>query len=159
MKIKLDESIASAQNLKTLILEIREYAHWFSQNAIRKRVSSKSSSDKPELSKAADSLIRSWKSPIDRSGLDELIAALEELEKTAPRLTITLAAPPASGLKKMLVAWLREEISPDILVSFDFNSTLLGGMVLRCGSKIFDWSLRRQILDECTRFPEVLRNA
>lgn len=159
MKINLDESVSSAQNLKSLILEIRDYAHWFSQNAIRKRVSSKSASDKPELSKAADNLIRNWKSPMDRSGLDELISALEDLEKTAPRLTITLAAPPASGLKKMLVAWLREEISPDILVSFDFNSTLLGGMVLRCGSKIFDWSLRRQILDERTRFPEVLRNA
>ncbi|HEX5797513.1 MAG TPA: F0F1 ATP synthase subunit delta [Candidatus Saccharimonadales bacterium] len=161
MKVKLDGSVASPQDLKTLILEMRGYAHWFSQNAVKKRLNAKSASEKPDLSVAAESLIRdlNQKKSLDRKGLDELIADLEEFADTAPRLNVTLAAPPVRGLKKTLVNWLREEISPEILVTFDFNSTLLGGMVLRCGSRIFDWSLRRQILDERARFPEVLRNA
>ena len=161
MKIKLDGSISSPQNLKTLVLEMRDYAHWFSQNEVRKRVNAKRSTDKPELSPAASLLIRDWgqKGPMDRKSLEELISGLEDMEDTAPRVTITLAAPPAAGLKKMLVNLLREEVAPDVLVTFDFNSTLLGGMVLRCGSRIFDWSFRRQILDSRGQFPEVLRNA
>ncbi|HET7673821.1 MAG TPA: F0F1 ATP synthase subunit delta [Candidatus Saccharimonadales bacterium] len=158
MKIKLDGSVSSPQNLKALILEMRDYARWFSQNDVKKRLHAKGASDKPQLSVGAESLVSEIK-PLDRKNLDELISALEDLEDSAPRLTITLAAPPASGLKKMLVSWLREEISPHILVTFDFSSTLLGGMVVRCGSRIFDWSLRKQILDERGRFPEVLRNA
>jgi hypothetical protein len=161
MKIKLDGSVSSPQNLKTLVLEMRDYAHWFSQNEVRKRINAKHSTDKPELSPAANALIHDWeqKGSSDRKSLDELIAALEDMEDAAPKVTITLAAPPAAGLKKMLVNWLREEVAPDVLVTFDFNSTLLGGMVLRCGSRIFDWSFRRQILDSRGQFPEVLRNA
>ncbi|HEX5456541.1 MAG TPA: F0F1 ATP synthase subunit delta [Candidatus Saccharimonadales bacterium] len=161
MKIKLDGSISSPQNLKTLVLEMRDYAGWFSKNEIKKRVNAKHSTDKPELSPAASMLLHDWgqNGSLDRKSLDELIAALENMEDTAPKATITLAAPPAAGLKKMLVNWLREEIAPDILVTFDFNSTLLGGMVLRCGSRMFDWSFRRQILDSRAQFPEVLRNA
>jgi hypothetical protein len=161
MKIKLDGSVSSPQNLKTLVLEMRDYAHWFSQNEVRRRINAKHSADKPELSVAASVLIHDWerKGSLDRKSLDELIAALEDMEDAAPKVTITLAAPPAAGLKKMLVNWLREEVAPDVLVTFDFNSTLLGGMVLRCGSRIFDWSFRRQILDSRGQFPEVLRNA
>jgi F0F1-type ATP synthase delta subunit len=69
-----------------------------------------------------------------------------------------LAAPPSNGIKKTLVAWCRKNIATDILVNFDFNSTLLGGMVVRYGSHVFDWSFRRKILEEHSKFPGVLRN-
>jgi F0F1-type ATP synthase delta subunit len=73
-------------------------------------------------------------------------------------MTITLAAPATTGIKKQLTAWCRDNVAPDVLVRFEFNQTLLGGMVVRFGSHIYDWSLRRQILDGRTKFPEVLRN-
>lgn len=159
MKLQLESSISSPQDLKSVILEIREYARWYSHNSIKKQVRAGHAADQPELSSAANALVHSWaaKNPLSTRSLDGLIAALQEYQETAQQMTITLAAPPTSGLKKTLVAWCRENIAPDVLVNFQFNATILGGMVVRYGSHIFDWSFRRQILDARTNFPEVLR--
>jgi hypothetical protein len=159
MKLQLENSISSPQDLKGVILEVREYARWYRHNAIKKQVRAGHAAEQPELSPAAAALIRSWgtKDPLSSRSLDSLITTLEGYQASAHQLTITLAAPPTSGLKKTLVAWCRENVAPDVLVNFEFNATLLGGMVVRSGSRIFDWSFRRQILDAHANFPEVLR--
>jgi ATP synthase delta (OSCP) subunit len=158
-KFKLEDTVSSPQDLKSLTLEIREYAKWFAHNYIKKRVHARNISKEPELSPAASAVMRQWSAgkELTTKGLDELIATLEEYARSAPLLTITLAAVPPAGLKKTLVGWCRDNIAPNVLVNFQFNSTLLGGMVVRSGSRVFDWSFRRQILAERGRFPEVLR--
>ena len=72
-------------------------------------------------------------------------------------MSITLAAPAGAGLKRTLAEWCRQNIDENLLVHFDFNATLLGGMVVNYGSRIFDWSFRRRILEDRAKFPEVLR--
>jgi F0F1-type ATP synthase delta subunit len=83
---------------------------------------------------------------------------LREFEESAPHITLTLAAPAPNGLKKTLISWCRDNIDKNILVDFKFNATILGGMVVVYGSRIFDWSFKRQILAAREKFPEVLRN-
>lgn len=159
MKFKLDESISSLQDLKSLILEIHEYERWFSHNAIKKQVHVRTATKPPELTPAARAVMREWSTgkELTVKSLDELIKTLEAYGHKAPSISITLAALPSAGLKKTLVAWCRNNISPNIMVDFQFNSTLLGGLVVRSGSHVFDWSFRRQILAERNKFPEVLR--
>jgi len=162
VKLKLPEEISSPQDLKAVIIEIRDYARWAAHADIKKRVHAKTrkhQAEQPELSPAASALLRAWKAdnPDTARGLDQLIHLLEATIEHSPTLAITLAAPPSSGLKKTLVSWCRENIAADVLVSFQFNSTLLGGLVVRSGSHIFDWSFRRQILENRNHFPEVLR--
>ena len=162
MKLRLEESVSSPQDLKAVILEIRDYARWYSHNSVKKRlrVKMKRKAEQPMISPAATALIREWasKNPLNQKSFDQLIETLEAYARMAPQLTITLAAPPTSGLKKALVAWCRQNISPNMLVNFQFNSALLGGMVVRSGSHVFDWSFRRQILESRQHFPEVLCN-
>lgn len=164
MKLKLEESISSPEDLKAVILEIQSYARWYSHNAIKKRLGvkmrRKTTAEAPVLSPETSNIIRDWSSEntLTQSSFDQLLKTLETYARTAPQLTITLAAPPSNGLKKTLVGWCRENISPDMLVNFQFNSVLLGGMVVRSGSHVFDWSFRRQILETRQRFPEVLRH-
>lgn len=160
IKLELPDSVSSSQDLAALTLEVRDYAKWFSHNAIKKRVHAKHNSPAPDLSHAASEMIESWraKKPLTTSSLDDLIKALEKYKDTAPTLTITLAAPPTKDIKQTLVSWCRKNIKPNILVSFQFDATLLGGMVVRYGSHIFDWSFRRQLLAARERFPEVLRS-
>jgi hypothetical protein len=162
MKLRLDDSVASPQDLQAMILEIRGYARWFSHNAVKKRVGAKhgAHAEAPELSVAAAALVKALgaRQPLSTERLDGLIAGLEDYAADAPVMSITLAAPPTGGLKKQLVAWCRENVAPDTLVNFQFNSTLLGGMVVRIGSRIFDWSFRRQILENRQKFPEMLRH-
>lgn len=159
MKLKLPDSIASLQDLSALQLELHEYAKWFSHESIKKRIDAKHASAMPSLSPAAMEIIRTWhtKTTLTEHTLDELLKTLEAYRNSAPTITVTLAAPATSTVKKTLVAWCRQNIAPDVLVSFQFNATLLGGMVIRYGSRVFDWSFRRQILGARDKFPEVLR--
>lgn len=160
MKVKLPKTVASPQDLSALTLEVKEYAKWYAHEAIKNRFGShKPSSNTPVLSAGASEIIRSWfgnKEP-NRLGFDGLIRTLEQYGKSSQLVTITLAAPAPNSLKATLVEWFRANVSPDVLVSFQINSTLLGGMVVRSGSRVFDWSFRRQIIDGKTAFPEVLR--
>lgn len=159
MKFKLPDSISSLQDLTTLQLELKEYARWFAHDAMKKRVSVVTTSAAPVITPAAQDILREWhiKHTMTQQSLDELIKMLDSYKKAATTITITLAAPPTTDIKKTLVSWCRINIAPNVLVSFQFNSTLLGGMVVRYGSRVFDWSFRRQILASRELFPEILR--
>lgn len=160
MKLKLPDSISSTQEVTGLTLEVREYAKWFSHAVIMKKMNNKKIPAAPTLSASANEMIRNWANgkSLTRQNLDELIATLEKFKRSSETMTIVLAAPATNDLKRQLVAWCRKNISDNILVTFQFNATLLGGMVVRYGSRIFDWSFRRKILANRGHFPEVLRN-
>ena len=160
MKIKLPSIVSSPQDLTALTLEIMEYARWYQHESIKDRVDAKRRTEAPTLSPAATELLRQEGKGKDLSKqeLDTLVKALQDIKNSAPTMTITLAAPPTNAVKADLVTWCRENISPGVLVNFQFNSTLLGGMVVRCGSRVMDWSFRRQILEGRHHFPEVLRH-
>lgn len=159
MKLLLPNSVLSPQDLEALTFEIREYASWFSHNTIKHQAGASRGTKAPELTAAALEVLRNWNAQklLDQATLAELGAALEDFKASAPSLTITLAAPAGGDLKQTLVTWCRENIAPNVLISFRFNATLLGGMVVRYGSHIFDWSFRREILEHHAKFPEVLR--
>jgi len=160
MKISLPDEVYSLQDLKVIILDIRRYAKWYSQYAIKLHVTTVRPNDSLVISKNAADLINSYSSgrALDQSFLDELITSLDSMAATLPRMTITVAAPPPDSLKKTLINWLRQNIHPNMLVEFHFKSALLGGMVVKFGSHVYDWSFRRQILAAQDKFPEVLRH-
>lgn len=158
-QLVLPPSISSPQDLLALTLEVRSYARWYSHNTIKAKAKASRGSQAPALSPTTVELIRNWAGQqlLTQDRLDELIAALENYRDTAPTLTITLAAVPSGDVKRTLVTWCRENIAPNALVSFRMNATLLGGMVVRYGSRVFDWSFRREIIANRSKFAEVLR--
>lgn len=160
MKLTLPDSVASSQDVTALELEVRDYARWFTHESIKQRTNAKHTSEEPALSDACKELLRvnTGKKGLDRAVLDDLTKELERYIRTAPTITLTLAAPATSAIKATLVKWCRANVTPDVLVNFQFNATILGGMVVRYGSHVFDWSFRRQILANRDKFPEVLRH-
>jgi ATP synthase delta (OSCP) subunit len=161
MSPSLPNNIHSPADLQALILEIEAYRRWFMAASLKKRVSATAVVvQPPALSPASIDLIGQIqrKQQLNIEGLEVLAASLKSLEKSSPHITITLAAPPPMGLQKTIIAWCREQLAPNVLVSFKFNATLLGGMVVQSGSHVFDWSLRRNILANRQKFPEVLRH-
>lgn len=159
MKLTLPDSVASSQDITALQLEVRDYARWFTHESIKQRAHTAHKSEAPMLSDACSELLRlnTSKQALDRAALDALVKELERHTRTAPTITLTLAAPATSSIKANLVKWCRTNIAPDVLVNFQFNATILGGMVVRYGSHVFDWSFRRDILANRAKFPEVLR--
>lgn len=161
MKISLPDSVASTQDLKAVILEIRSYGRWLSQAGVKMKASgSNSYGEAPAVSESAANLISEWSkgTGLSQKSVDELITTLEDFADGAPSMTITLAAPAPNSFKKTLVSWCRTNISPDMLVNIKFNSTICGGMVVVCGSHVYDWSFKRQILATREKFPEILRH-
>lgn len=161
MKSNLPASIVSPQDLTMTIREIQDYVAWATHETIKNRVGSKATlTPQPELGAAATELVGAWSKSKGTSAdsYRQLIEVLERIAKSAPTLTITLAGPAPQHVKEHLVAWCREHLSENILVSFKFNRTLLGGMVVRAGSHIYDWSLHRKLMDNGHAFTEVLRS-
>jgi hypothetical protein len=160
MKLHLSEAVVSPQDVQSLSYELQAYAKWFTHASIKQKVASKKPEDQPALSEAANNLLEQWfkGKTISRASLDELLDKLHDFHDSAPRMTITLAAPAPLSLQKYIVAWCRKEVRPDILVSFRFSANLLGGMVVSYGSHVFDWSFRRKLLEGRAGFTKVLRN-
>lgn len=159
MKLNLPTTVGSQQDVTALVREVKEYTRWFAHEAIKKRMNVKHTSVPPLTTPGAAQLIHEWgaKEALTTHRLDELIKELEHYAETARIITITLPAPPTNDIKATLVGWCRTNVAPNILVSFQFNATILGGMVVRFGSHVYDWSFRRQILAARDTFPEVLR--
>lgn len=162
MQVDLPETVSSTEDLMALTLEIREYTTWFGQVVNARRAGANAAMPpQPQLSPAALEVLRQAKGDareLTPELLDALITLLDRMRAHAKTMTITLAAPATNEVKKELVAWMRANIAPDVLITFRFNSLLLGGMVVRFGSRIFDWSFRRTILNERHQIGEVLRN-
>ncbi len=156
--LSLPPSIASPQDVTSVTLEIKQYASWYNNEAIKQRVGVTKPTTQPELSPAAIDMLRIYAAhdTIDKTSLEALIALLEQFSSSAPVMTITLAAPAPPSLKLHLTEWCRHNIAANILVSFRFNSTLLGGMIVRHGSHIFDWSFRTQLMKHTAKIPEIL---
>src|SRR3954454_15933155 len=123
MKLKLHESIVSPQDLKALVLEVKQYASWWLHNDVKRRRSAKGETEPPVFSEATTSLLKLWAGdkPLTQAKLDELVIVLQDFAEAAPTLNITLAAPPTNGLKKELSSGCRHNIDQSVLVSFDFN--------------------------------------
>lgn len=159
MKLNLPASVASSQDVTALQLELREYARWSAHEAIKKSAGSHKTSSAPVLSAAAQELLaaQGGKKGLSAGQLSDLIKELDSYARHAPTITFTLAAPAPAPVKASLVAWARRNIRDDLLVNFQFNATILGGLVVRYGSHVYDWSFRRQILANRAAFGEVLR--
>lgn len=160
MKLKLPDTIASPQDVTSLYFEIKDYAKWFMHESIKLESNIKKVAKSPELSPSAKELLQDWslKNSLNRSSLEELTNTLEKYPNTAPVISIVLASPVTNEVKLKLVGWCRANLANNTLVNFSFNNSLLGGMVVRVGSRIYDWSFRRQILDNRLNFVEVLKN-
>lgn len=160
MKLMIPDSIASAQDLASVLADVHAYAKWASRELIKQKVAGKSAGAQPGISKEASDVIHGWSGgkPLTQAGIDELVKALEDYKSSAPSITITLAAVPSGEVKSKLVAWCRKELAPSVLVSFRLNRNILGGMVVAYGSHIHDWSFRRKLLEPDKPFTEVLAN-
>jgi F0F1-type ATP synthase delta subunit len=68
---------------------------------------------------------------------------------------LTLGAPATRTLKRQLTVWFRSQIHPDSLLTFAARSDIGGGLILRAGSRVYDFSFRSKILENKSRIMEL----
>ncbi len=158
--IQLPASIVTPQDIARLELELTGFIDWFQHNSIKQQMHVSKGAAMPGLSREAVELIRqsSIEGSLTQTGIESLQQSIIRIRQHAPTMSVTLAAPAGVQLKQQLVEWCRNEIRPDILIDFRFNATILGGMVVRYGSHVFDWSWRRAVLNNRSSFAKELRS-
>jgi len=158
-KLVLPATIISPRDIAELEMELLSYGDWFRHNAIKQELHLPKGTMMPGLSQTAISLLQqvAENNRLSFQILDQLLQDVRSLRQTSPTMTVTLAAPPSRQLQQTIAKWCRKELHDATLIDFRFNATLLGGMVIRYGSHVYDWSFRRALLTNRYEFAEVLR--
>src|SRR5690349_14712556 len=116
------------------------------------------------MASVRDTAARNLPSPEPPSGLTHVFSAmsvkpgsLEELEQVknqfkiflekSPVVNVILSTTPNSTIKQQLTSWFRQQISPNILLNFAARSDIGGGVVLQVGSKVYDLSFKKALLE------------
>jgi len=159
-KLQLNDKIVSVGDVKQIIAELEEFKKVLSHNAIKAQVNKLKPKDDYDLSLAAKEIITDWNEskPLNIELLEQIIKALNECLNNSPRVIVTLAALPNNSLKSKFAIWFRKNVANNLLIDFNYNSALFGGLVVSIGSHTFDWSFRRQILDSKDKLAKAINN-
>lgn len=71
------------------------------------------------------------------------IAYLKEVADSAPVVTMSFGADPSSAFVSKLIAWLRQNIDPGLLLTIGLQPTIGAGCTLRTANHYYDFSLRQ----------------
>jgi F0F1-type ATP synthase delta subunit len=75
-----------------------------------------------------------------------LLDFLTEVREKAPVLHMSFGADPSPAFVEKLMAWLRREIHPVLLLSLGLQPSIGAGCIVRGNSKYFDFSLQQDFV-------------
>jgi hypothetical protein len=79
----------------------------------------------------------------DLAGLRQFLA---EVKQKSPVLHISFSADPPPSFMEKLMAWLRREIHPTVMVTSGLQPNIGAGCIVRTANKQFDFSLRQDFM-------------
>lgn len=155
MKLQLPVDVYSPDQVGLLVQELRALLGKRRDLIAQARITGRADPF-PSLSSTLETLLKtSTIIPDDLSSLEELIKQLEDLRVAAPMVHLTLAAMPNRTLIRQLTVWFRDQIHPNTLLTFVMRRDVGGGVIVRAGSSIYDFSFRGQILRHKDRISEI----
>jgi len=89
--------------------------------------------------------------------LRELRDHVQSILDASPLFDIILAATPHDTFLIEITRWFRNRIHPTALLRVNVRRAIGGGIVVRSKNRIFDFSLRPQILANSSKVAEVVR--
>lgn len=150
----LPADIYSPDQLSELTMELRAYIDALRDTAVRNQAGAANNSGLPTMSVPLKSLFETisasgWMTP------EDLLRELEALLRHAPVVHLMVAAAPGKELKRQLTLWFRLEINPNTLLTFTERRDIGGGVIVRAGSRMYDFSFRKRILENKHRLTEL----
>ncbi|MDX1535334.1 MAG: F0F1 ATP synthase subunit delta [Candidatus Spechtbacterales bacterium] len=90
--------------------------------------------------------------------IDNFLEVLIETKENAPRFHVVFADYPEREIRTKITSWFRNNIHPRALISFRYDSLLVGGLVVRSRNKIFDFSFRNKLQNSKLKPVDILEN-
>lgn len=79
------------------------------------------------------------------SDISQQFSALQDQKLNRVRAAVTLAHPVDEALRKKIADQLTEVMGRQVLPQFTQDPTILGGVIVRVGDRVFDGSVRRKM--------------
>lgn len=77
-----------------------------------------------------------------------LLAALEDVLKIAPTITMSFATEPSAAFMAKMTGWFRQEIHPSLLIRIGLQPNIAAGCTIRASGKLYDFSLREKFSEQ-----------
>lgn len=146
MNFKFPDTILQKREAQRVCTEFR---HWREQG----KADVESGGVSPELQTVITTNQQLWQT----ADMDTFLDSFEEAIKQAPEFDLILPVYPHDSFLLELGGWFRREIAPNSLLRIHVRRSIGGGIVLRSKNRLFDLSLRPQIMAAKQKIPEVLR--
>lgn len=143
-QLSLPISVTSAVDVGRLMRELEQIDNALLQLGLR---ASGTATQMPKTSHLMDQTIASNSlnllQPKDRAQLNEFLTTVRE---KAPVLHMSFSADPPPAFIEKIMAWLRREIHPQVLLTIGLQPTIGAGCIVRSTNKYFDFSLRQDFV-------------
>lgn len=138
--------VSSPADVGRLLRELELIEDALLQGGLRKE---EAEAKLPKTSRMMDQIVESNKLDLlNKLNRIELQHLLETAKKQSPVLHMSFSADPSPVFMEKLMAWLRREIHPSVLLTIGLQPTLGAGCILRTTNKQFDLSLREEFLSK-----------
>lgn len=139
----LPPALVTRADLARLVREVERVDNDLEAQKARSRIDSAAGYRVPAVSRSLEDFLDLNKLELsdDRARI-QLREYLKQLKEHAPVLHMTFAAEAEPEFLQQLVAWLRQEIHPDTLLSVGLQPSLVGGAYVRTPNHVHDFSVK-----------------
>lgn len=114
----------------------------------------------PKISRLLDGLARENKvNLLNEDERSRLQSSLKEIYDHAPSLHISFAVEPSPKALEKILAWMRQNIHPQVLLQVGLQPAIAAGCMLRTTNKVFDMSLRSNLQKQSDYLTQLVRGA
>ena len=153
-ELKLPVLVFGVVEIRRLKRELQALDEFMRQAAIREPGNQPAL---PRLSRVMEAMAAdNNRNLLQESDRQELSQFLEGVEKTAPTIHVSFASDPSSAFIAKLVTWMRNNIHPQTLLQIGLQPTIAAGCIVRTPNKIFDLSLRQNLVEQRAKLIEAL---
>lgn len=153
----LPTSIVSPTDVARLVQELDLIDSFFRQNEIR---APGQQAALPRMSKLLDQCAaENQLNMLQEDHRQVIISTMQVLHKSAPVVHMSFSIDPPGTYVQKIVAWMRQNIHPQVLVTVGLQPTIGAGCIVRTTNKIFDFSLREYFVEKRGFFIEKMHEA
>lgn len=156
--LRLPPSIGGLRELRRAIRELEAAENALVSGQIKNKAGLAPAS--LELPKLAEELLTLNKLEVRSSAdLAGLRKALDQMSGTSPRCKFIFAGDVDAPFLARLVSWMRDNVSPQLLVDVTVSPPIAGGFILETPVRRYDFSWRRLFDTQGSRFADLLRGS
>jgi len=153
----LPETVVSRVDVARMLRELNEVDEFLRQAALRK---GGQPVEMPRPSRLLEETAAANKvNLLQATDRNALLKTLTDLKRTAPTMHMSFASNPSGLFTGKLLLWLRQNISPYMLLQIGLQPELAAGCTVRTISKRYDFSVRKRLENSKSLLTELLQQA